>query len=322
MFFYYVFVKDNRIFLLLLLSLFGLISTVSADSGNSEFWARKGYKTSFTGKYVIQGGVNSSSFDIAHAFLSGRSYTLMTASSGSERQVLFVNSNIVLFAKNKQGLADSGLDILRRFPFILPETKQKNLGKFYSVKKTGTDRVANRVCDETLIQPDNTVLKRYTQKLCIDQKTGITLKQVIFLEEGRPLETLFFSEIAYKKIPLSVFKNKPALKQKVSHNTQRKGSGRTKGTDNPLPVLKGLPQMFSVIAYKETEKVKHFVLSDGFVSISVFIEPATAQDEPVSKAYYINGALAFAINQTKTQRISAVGFMPPSGLQELVSVIQ
>ncbi len=72
---------------------------------------------------------------------------------------------------------------------------------------------------------------------------------------------------------------------------------------------------------KNSGETKHFVLSDGLIQVSLFLETNNKREAQISKAYYIDGALAFAIEQTAEYRVSAIGFMPPSGLKELVTSV-
>ncbi len=282
---------------------------------NINFSQHKGVQSGFSGKYVLHAGSNAESFNIHHAWLNKRSYTSKIATSGMERQVLYKNREIIFYAKNQQGATAAGLDGLRAFPFVLPQNPERTLAATYTIQKKGSQRIAKRVCDEILLKPKTP--NRFTQIVCLDQKTGLALKQVIFLQENQPLETLIFSELVYRKLSTSSFNSMKGLKRWSRHTERGAVARKQKDTD----LLKGLPEGFSTVAVKNNKETKHFVLTDGLIQVSLFIEPNSKQGAKMSKAYYIDGALAFAIEQNNQYRISAIGFMPPSGLKELISSV-
>ena len=300
----------GMMFLLLCISF-----VVQADNQahyNLSFSQRKGAQSGFSGKYILYAGSNSESFNIHHAWINKKNYTSKIATSGSERQVLYKNREIVFYAKNQQGATAAGLDGLRTFPFVLPRNPERILAATYSIQKKGSQRIAKRVCDEMVLQPRTP--NRFTQVLCLDQKTGLALKQVIFLQESQPLETQVFSELVYRKLGISSFNSVRGLKRWTKRTERNLVARELKNTQ-----LAGLPEGFSIVAVKNNHKdARHFVLTDGLIQVSLFLEPNNKREAPISKAYYIDGALAFAIEQNNQYRISAIGFMPPSGLKELV----
>ena len=310
----------NLIFLgMVCFTFFAPFHNAQADNWNRyniNFSRQKGISSNFSGKYVVYAGSNSESFNIRHAWHNKKNYTSKIATSGAERQLLFKNREIIFYAKNKQGATAAGLDGLRAFPFVLPQNTERVLAATYTVQKKGSQRIAKRLCDELLLQPKTP--NRFTQVVCLDQKTGLALKQVIFLQENQPLETLVFSELLYRKLDLSSFNGVNGLKRWAKHAERQTGGN---GQKNIYP-LNGLPEGFTVVAMKKNSgEAKHFVLSDGLIQVSLFLEPNSKREAQISKAYYIDGALAFAIEQTDEYRISAIGFMPPSGLKELITSV-
>lgn len=311
----------SNILFVLSVFLMGFVPLSSAETlsnyAHADFLIRKNYQNSFSGRYMVQNAAQTKTFEIEHAYLSKGNHTIVRATSAPERALLFEDHKISFFAKDAKGFTQSNLDVLRKFPLLFSQDVKKSLATTYAVKNGGAFRIANRTCDEIILTPKESNLNRYSQKLCVDRITKLVLRQILYLNNEEPLETLVFSEIMFKKISADAFKPEKGLKS-IHHRVLKKGVGAL-----PKEFVDDIPKAFQVIAYNKVDQIQHFVLSDGFVYVSLLIETTQNKNEPIAtKAHYIDGALSFAVTQTKDKKISALGFVPPSGLKELVSSIE
>ncbi len=313
-----------RCFLLLLGAGSGMVHA-NAWQGLQQA-ARAGQSQVFSGQYVRQIDDGLSTFKIWRLRQGQVLAEKRLATDGVARELIKNRQVLHFYTLNSAGLQQARMDGIRLFPAVLPNNVQV-LGASYTLKTSEMGRAAGRVCRWYELGAKDPA--RYSQKLCIDSRTGLPLRQVFHTANGQIVEQIAFSSIDYTA-------PKPALlqpDQRLSvrdrimlppefnqRNQQRAGVGNQHRVD-------GLPRGFYVLRHKDGSIQKgvpghQYVLGDGLITVSLFVEGSADKKKTINKAYQVNGALSMAVRQQNGVKVTLVGDMPPRSLNQMAETLK
>jgi sigma-E factor negative regulatory protein RseB len=167
--------------------------------------------------------------------------------------------------------------------FLLDIPKNINeLKDAYSFDLVGEENIAMQPAYVIAIQPQDNF--RYNRKIWVDKKYFLPLKVVIYDFSGLPLEQVLFTELQVVdslpfvnvKLPDKV----PSIKKEnvdlLAQSTQSESSNQASFVVNELP--HGFQEIFFTRSpvHNSDQLVDHMVLSDGFSSVSVYMENKNA----------------------------------------------
>ncbi|HIO96335.1 MAG TPA: hypothetical protein EYG71_00225 [Leucothrix sp.] len=243
---------------------------------------------------------------------------------------------------------------LSSIPQIVPE-----MNRVYSFDMGRINRIANRKCRIITARPKDR--NRYLQKYCIDDVTGMLLDYMLVGKSHKPVEQLMFTTIEISQPDSDTVEEQvnqadtvPMVTKAVLDNTMTSvvnasnaamakktliepiatshDSGQFKQISNiDLDdgwVMQELPAGFvirsapSTHEAQETEKAtKHYIVSDGLSSLSVFVSPLT--DGVVNTAVKINSGALNVVSQEKDGHlVTVVGEVPETTLKKIVKSLQ
>ena len=132
-------------------------------------------------------------------------------------------------------------------------------GKLYRLQLGGEERIANRRVLRLDISPLDSF--RYGHRLWLDQATGLTLKQSLLDETGRPLETFQLTTL-----------EQPRLHQgEIRLDRQREAPADPWRLDWLPDGF--IPQPADTRSARHGEGVTHRLYSDGLATLSLFVAP-------------------------------------------------
>ncbi len=270
---------------------------------------------SYKGTLVLIQGNNVSSLMIEHSVVNGVQ---------SER-VVRLNETGSEVSREVKGFS------LSKIPRIKPEME-----KVYSFDLGRENRVANIPCRIITARPKDR--KRYLQKYCIDMVSGMLLDYRLVGKTHKPVEQFMFTNIEIR-VPetgvskISVNTTAPltpvdevvtapeseieTLLRQVSNASLEDG-----WVAEALPAgfdIRQAPHMKEVLPGQEGEKTtKHYVLSDGLISMSLFLTPISQNSAPQNAIKINSGALNMVTQDKSGHRITAVGEVPELTLKNIV----
>ncbi|WP_434777735.1 MucB/RseB C-terminal domain-containing protein [Neisseria sp. Ec49-e6-T10] len=311
------------------LAVFFVQVVYASDWDELKHLNQSGSKEHFSGSYISQLDGRVGSFRIDHALFAGIEFDKRVATSGLERELIKKGDTIRIYAQSAPAFEAARIDHLRAFPFVLPKD-MTHLSKSYNLKNNGLDRVAGRECQKYIVQAKDR--SKYNQRLCVDKQTGVTLRQEIYFN-NKPIEVQSFSEITFKSIPKARFNGNKKLKlwNERAISPISISGGYKSLSKSSEPILKGLPEGFSVIGEKagsnrKDKSAKHYILTDGLIQLSLFVEPAqnsyfSELSGGKTQAYSLNGALSIASLNKGIYRLTILGFMPPQSLRSILNTV-
>jgi sigma-E factor negative regulatory protein RseB len=151
------------------------------------------------------------------------------------------------------------------------------LARYYRINLMGQEYVAGMLAQVVALEPRDGF--RYSRLLWIDAQSKLPLKLDVLDESGHSVEQMVFTTITV---------NEPVKESDLlpSHGTQAAIAGISHNESQPLEklgwTLNKVPDGFQIVAYSRLKRptadqaTEHVLLSDGFATISVYIEQGTS----------------------------------------------
>ena len=179
----------------------------------------------------------------------------------------------------------------------------------YRIVVRNKERVVQRLTQVISIDPVDNL--RYGRKIWIDLKSKIPLKHEVFDENGRMVEQMVFTSFSVKEsIPLKFLSPETKIEKL---NWQIRNKERVPA-DQHAWVFKSTPDGFKQVLYTRRkmpgseQPVEHILLSDGFASVSVYVDQVESQGlEPLQK---VLGAINSYSLQLENHQITVMGEVP------------
>jgi sigma-E factor negative regulatory protein RseB len=181
-----------------------------------------------------------------------------------------------LFKETQQTIVDHR-PFERSFLVDVPKNLDE-MGDIFEIG--GEENVAMLPSYVVAIQPKDNV--RYSRKIWIEKQQFLPLKVVVYDNSGVPLEQVVFTEIEVKDVL-------PFVKVNVldgAHPAQHIHQLQPQSSDQAVFIVTGLPKGFREVFFTRKpmhnaeQPVDHLLLSDGFASVSIYMENRSAAMQP------------------------------------------
>lgn len=231
----------------------------------------------YTGTFVYRHGNQSETSRVAHYVnTAGGEFEKLETLDGPAREVIRTNDQVVCYLPaNRTVIIEKRGK--RRFPAAMLPERLTGVTENYSVRVTGTDRVAGYDCKVIALEPKDQL--RYGHTFCAETRSGLPLRARTFNEKKEPLETFVFTEVkvggSFDRDALKSRYASMSRDWKVDHSGYpvAETPAETGWVLNQQPAgFKKVTELKRSIAGRTT-MVSHIVYSDGLAAVSVFIEP-------------------------------------------------
>ena len=168
---------------------------------------------------------------------------------------------------------------------FVPKGRVCDLSKFYSVSLESSRVIAGRLTRKLVLRPRDTL--RLAHFVDVDVQTGMALAMVTAEPGGKVLERFEFAAIRYRDLPPS-------------------GVGESEvGVPNDVPIARGRVVIPGYFVVAEDHEQGVFVVSDGWATASVFVEPLSPT-APSGEGAVIDGA---TLTYTRGTRVGGSGVL-------------
>lgn len=257
---------------------------------------------------------------------------------GDSLSTLKINHTVVNGVENETvvRLNEAGSEVSRELkgfslasiPKISPRMEQ-----VYSFDVGRTNRIANLPCVIITARPKDRA--RYLQKYCIHTETGMLLDYVLVGKSHKPVERFMFTTIniaSSSKAPqverARTSSNKArttvVVAQRSTNSAQNVNQLNLPNLDDGW-VIDRLPKGYGIRRAPNTHNKKgrsrHYILSDGLSSLSVFLSPYTKND-PANNVVVNSGALNVLSQRKHNYVVTVVGEVPVSTLKSILKYIR
>jgi sigma-E factor negative regulatory protein RseB len=261
---------------------------------------------------------------IIHRVQDGTVSERLASLDGSGREFVRTGSSLSCYLPDRRTVLVEQRppeESLVSFPTVNDQT-----ASFYDIREVGHTRVNRRVTHVITVLPKDEY--RYGYRLWIDDSTAMPLKSQLADAHGQVIEQIVFASLTLSaRIPDSAFR--PEI------STEGFQWLRNDAAPHPLadPTLAwsavSLPPGFRMTVRSAqllpgtAGPVDHLVFTDGFASVSVFVErqPAPAGQAPVPEAATVGSSSAFS-TVVDGHKITAVGEVPPATVRFIASQLK
>jgi sigma-E factor negative regulatory protein RseB len=274
----------------------------------------------YDGLFTHSNRRQSESMRIVHRMEGERSVERLVSLDGSGREIVRTPREVHAYLPDRRVVlveprTDDG-SLLKALP-----TPGAQLDAQYLLEVRGGYRLLGR--DVRIVEIRSRDAYRYGYRLWLDEKTAMPLRSEVCDQAGRPVERIQFTK-------LDMHRNMPASETEPSvdatgfrwvRSTRPVPERRVAGPGwRPLKV----PPGFRLVGTRVQSlpghpmPVQHLVFSDGFASVSVFIEPGSRNAPAPPEASRMGAASTF----TTTVRgyvITAVGEVPLTTVRDIAT---
>lgn len=264
----------------------------------------------YTGVYVYQHGEHLEVMRVSHRRDANGEQEKIEVLEDVPRQFLRVDKDVYCELPDGKTVRMEKNTPRRFFPAILGDNPE-NLQRYYTVKLTGTERVAGVNCQMLTLEPRDPY--RHGYQLWLDKRTGLPLKSRMINSNGGVVSMFAFSEIQIGRVPdAQVFRQDLAGKKIIMASMDRP----------PSPIWDVSPPPGYTLVLEATRPlpgkkmpVSHWVFSDGLSALSVFIEP-DSQSPGAFQGLSAEGAMSVYSRQLDGHKITTLGEVPNRALIE------
>jgi sigma-E factor negative regulatory protein RseB len=274
----------------------------------------------YEGQFVHMQAQRSAQMRIIHRVdKAGKVTERLVSLDGSGREYIGDESQVICYLPDRrQVLVQKRVNdtLIAAVPSYSEE-----LETLYSIERGPATRALTRKTQVILIRPRDQF--RYGYQLWLDYETAMPLKSQLYDPAGRVIERVQFSEINFRdRIPAEALK--PAVTGEGYVWLKPDAQQPQLANRNVAPGWNAirLPAGFRLTTYRvqfiagSNAAVRHLVYSDGLATVSVFIEPRSAQTEAMHGFARVGSASAFSVALGGNQ-VTAVGEVPAKTVQTI-----
>ncbi len=290
-----------------------LVNANSANQENIQNWlermAHAGHMETFSGTFIYGKNTELSVMKIFHRADKFGEIEKLISMDGSGREVIRNNDLVTCVLPDKNSVVVEKSRRYSKFPPSFPT--QINKLKYYSFQLQQQDNIAGQLAQKIAVIPKDNF--RFGYALWLDVKTGLLLKLHLIGQNNKMVEQFLFTNLKYHEtLDDKLFKPTTEGKKYTWHQA-RKNSGSVElfsdWSFNKLPPGFKVNIQRAHMMPRGKKTLKHFVVSDGLATVSVYIEHH--QDD---ESDLVGGTSMGAINafgkDIKGFHVTAVGEVP------------
>jgi sigma-E factor negative regulatory protein RseB len=251
---------------------------------------------------------------IIHRVQDGTVSERLASLDGSGREFIRTGASLACYLPDRRTVLVEQRppeESLVSFPTVNDQT-----ATFYDIREVGHTRLNRRDTHVIAVSPKDEY--RYGYRLWVDESTAMPLKSQLVDPHGQVIEQIVFASLTLSaRIPDSAFRPEIStegfqwLRNDATPHPQA-GTSALAWSATSLPPGFRMTVRSAQILPGSVGAVDHLVFTDGFASVSVFVErqPAPSGQPPVPESATVGSSSAFS-TVVDGHKITAVGEVPP-----------
>lgn len=311
------------------IGLLGLIAwPVAASDDDAREWLQRSTDAlatrNYFGLFTHTTNGQSETMRIVHRVDGGKSTERLLSLDGSGREIVRTENEVHVYLPDRrvvlvEARTDAG-SLLKALPAPSPQ-----LDAMYELQLSKGHKLLGREVRILDIRPRDAF--RYGYRLWLDEESAMPLRTVVADPTGRPLEQIHFTRLELpKRIDASATEatvdatgfqwiktgRKPARAAMAARAAEWRPTRMPPGfrlVGSRVQTMPGVPV-----------PVQHLIFSDGFASVSVFIEPGSASGPTPPESTTVGSANAYTVT-IKDHVVTAVGEVPPQTVRDIATSV-
>lgn len=279
----------------------------------------------YDGRFFLLSDSRSETLRIIHRVERGKVTERLVSLDGSGREIIRNESEVICYLPDKRKVLVEKRTDNNSLLAALPSYNE-GLEEHYNIERVGdVVKALGRRTQMIRVQPRDEF--RYGYKLWLDQETAMPLKSQLCDPDGKVIEQILFAELNLRD-RISADELKPAVSGE-GFNWQRQDVQPPHVSSDAVAGwnVVHLPAGFRLTTWRiqmiagSSAPVRHLVYSDGLASVSVFIEPRTAEAEQMRGLARVGTAFAFS-REIDDQTVTAVGEVPAATVRAIAGAVK
>ena len=275
----------------------------------------------YDGLFIHSAGSQFETMRIVHRVEDGRSVERLVSLDGSGREIVRTAEEVHFYMPDRRVVlverrTDPG-SLLKALP--APGAK---LDALYTLELRKGHRLLGRDVQVVDVRPRDAY--RYGYRLWLDEASAMPLRSEVLNGAARTVESIHFT-----RLDLGKAVDPRALQPGVdATGFQWVRAGRR--AEPPVAgagwMPRRVPPGFRLVASRSQPvpgtpvRMQHLIFSDGFASVSVFIEPAPPKGPAPPESASVGSANAYS-TQVQGHMVTAVGEVPPETVREIANSV-
>ena len=276
----------------------------------------------YDGLFTHTAGQQSETMRIVHRVEGGRSMERLVSLDGSGREIVRTAEEVHFYMPDRRVVlveqrSDEG-SLLRALPAPGPK-----LDELYTLDVRKGSKLLGRDVKVLDILPRD--VYRYGYRLWLDEETAMPLRSEVVNGEGRAVEAMHFTRLEVRD-RIAARELEPAV-DATGYQWVRAGRRGEPPSANVGWRPRKVPPGFRLVVATRIQvvpgvpmPVQHLIFSDGFASVSVFIEPGPAKGPSPPESTTVGSANAFS-TQVRGHVITAIGEVPAATVRDLATSV-
>ena len=279
----------------------------------------------YDGLFIHTAGPQFETMRIVHLTEAGRSVERLVSLDGSGREIVRTAEEVHLYMPDRRVVlveprSDDG-SLLKALPTPGPQ-----LDALYTLELRPGHRLLGREVRVLDVRPRDAY--RYGYRLWLDEATAMPLRSEVLDGRGRPVESIHFTKLEIGET-VEARQLQPAIDAtgyqwvRAGRRAEPRAERKTAGA-SWMP--RRMPPGFRLVGWRTQDvpgvpiRMQHLIFSDGFASVSVFIEPASAKGPVPSEANTVGSANTYS-TQVQGHVVTAVGEVPLETVREIATSV-
>lgn len=278
----------------------------------------------YQGVFVHMHDGRAETLRVVHRNESGRIDERLVSLDGVGREIISTRNEVQCILPDKRAVLVEARSDLNPLVSAVPSYSQA-LDRYYHFRMMGTSRVAGRSTRNVAVLPRDGY--RYGYLLWLDESTAMPLKSQLRDEDGNIVEQILFASIAFDDdIPHSALKPSIDTEGYTWYRSDDKESaddrnGTTLWRAARVPEGFELQMSSRQVLVGSKFPVEHLVYSDGLASVSVFVESAESDPDPLDGLSRVGAANAYT-TRVEGHQVTAVGEVPATTVEIIAESVQ
>ena len=259
------------------------------------------------------------SFKLYHRVSEGHERERLISMNSPYREVIRADGNVACYSADGQQVVVETKPSNQALFMSLPKDTS-TIERFYRINLRGQEYVAGGLTQVVALEPRDAF--RYTRLFWIDTSTYLPLKLDVLNEDGQSVEQMVFTTINAKE-PIAATDLEPSPRTSTAmtriRHRESKPVGKLKWT------LEDVPEGFQIVSYSALKRppsnsaIEHILLSDGFSSVSVYIE---SKEGGINTGTYRMGAISVDTVVVGGHLVTVMGEVPMKSVERIASGIK
>lgn len=275
----------------------------------------------YDGLFTHTAGAQSETMRIVHRMDGKRSTERLVSLDGSGREIVRTAEEVHFYMPDRRVVlveprTDEG-SLLRALPAPGPK-----LDELYTLEVRSGNKLLGRKVKVLDVRPRDTY--RYGYRLWLDEETAMPLRSEVVNAEGKAVEAMHFTRLEVRD-RIEPGDLEPAV-DATGFQWLRAGRRAEPRAANVDWRPRRVPPGFRLVATRVQVvpgvpvPVQHLIFSDGFASVSVFIEPGTSRGPTPAESTTVGSANAYS-TQVRGHVVTAIGEVPAATVREFATSI-